>query len=88
MAMNSFLRRKGVFCEKKESCMEVAIRRLGHRQNRDKRITPHGELVRRALGANGMLLASEDKGLESNLTMYDENILSFAGFGNSQIINY
>ena len=31
-----------------------------------------------------MLLASEDKGIESNLTMYDENILSFAGLGNLQ----
>lgn len=59
--------------------MEITIQRLGHRQDRDKRITPHGELVRRALGAKGMLLASGDKGIGSNLTLYGENILSFAG---------
>ena len=37
--------------------------RLGHRLERDKRITTHVGLVGRALGAKGMLLASDDRGI-------------------------
>lgn len=41
--------------------------RLGHRLERDKRVTTHVGLVGRALGARGMLLTSEDKGVERSL---------------------
>ena len=41
--------------------------RLGHRLERDKRITTHVGLVGRALGASGMLLASDDKGIERSI---------------------
>ncbi len=41
--------------------------RLGHRLERDKRITTHVGLVARALGASGMILASEDKGVERSI---------------------
>lgn len=34
--------------------------RLGHRPQRDKRLTTHVALAARALGANGMLLVSKD----------------------------
>lgn len=41
--------------------------RLGHRLERDKRVTTHVGLVGRALGARGMLLTSEDKGVERSI---------------------
>ncbi|HID19863.1 MAG TPA: tRNA (cytidine(56)-2'-O)-methyltransferase [Methanophagales archaeon] len=47
--------------------MEIVILRLGHRSERDKRITTHVGLVGRALGAKGMLLASSDKGIERSI---------------------
>lgn len=47
--------------------MEIVILRLGHRRERDKRITTHVGLVGRALGAKGMLLASGDKGIERSI---------------------
>jgi tRNA (cytidine56-2'-O)-methyltransferase len=47
--------------------MEIVILRLGHRPERDKRITTHVGLVGRALGAKGMLLASSDKGIERSI---------------------
>ena len=47
--------------------MEIVVLRLGHRLERDKRITTHVGLVGRALGAKGMLLASEDKGIERSI---------------------
>ena len=47
--------------------MELIILRLGHRPERDKRITTHVGLVGRALGAKGMLLTSNDKGIERSL---------------------
>ncbi|MGB2841032.1 MAG: tRNA (cytidine(56)-2'-O)-methyltransferase [Halobacteriota archaeon] len=47
--------------------MEIVILRLGHRMERDKRITTHVGLVGRALGAKGMLLASDDKGIERSI---------------------
>ncbi|MDQ1251233.1 MAG: tRNA (cytidine56-2-O)-methyltransferase [Euryarchaeota archaeon] len=37
--------------------------RLGHRPERDKRITTHVGLTSRLLGAEGMLLASDDPGI-------------------------
>lgn len=47
--------------------MEIVVLRLGHRPERDKRITTHVGLVGRALGAKGMLLASDDKGVERSI---------------------
>jgi tRNA (cytidine56-2'-O)-methyltransferase len=47
--------------------MEIVILRLGHRLERDKRVTTHVGLVGRALGARGMLLAAEDKSVEQSI---------------------
>lgn len=41
----------------------VAILRIGHRPERDQRVTTHVGLTARALGAEGMYLAAEDKGV-------------------------
>jgi len=38
----------------------ITILRIGHRPQRDKRITTHVALVARAFGADGMLLAGDD----------------------------
>lgn len=42
---------------------EVAILRIGHRPERDQRVTTHVALTGRALGAPGMYLAASDKGV-------------------------
>jgi tRNA (cytidine56-2'-O)-methyltransferase len=42
---------------------EVAILRIGHRPERDQRVTTHVALTGRALGATGMFLATRDKGV-------------------------
>lgn len=47
--------------------MEIVVLRLGHRPERDKRVTTHVGLVGRALGARGMLLASDDRGVERSI---------------------
>ncbi|MBU4374223.1 MAG: tRNA (cytidine(56)-2'-O)-methyltransferase [Euryarchaeota archaeon] len=47
--------------------MRIMILRLGHRIQRDQRITTHVALTARALGAEGMLLASEDEGIGKSL---------------------
>jgi len=47
--------------------MRIVVLRLGHRPERDKRITTHVGLVGRALGAKGMLLASDDKGIARSI---------------------
>ena len=41
----------------------IVLLRLGHRPERDKRITTHVGLTARLLGAEGMLLASDDPGI-------------------------
>jgi len=46
---------------------EIVVLRLGHRPERDKRITTHVGLTARALGACGMLLASDDKKITENI---------------------
>ncbi len=53
--------------------MEIVVLRLGHRPERDKRITTHVGLVGRALGAKGMLLASNDKGIERSIREVTRN---------------
>jgi tRNA (cytidine56-2'-O)-methyltransferase len=47
--------------------MEIVVLRLGHRLDRDKRVTTHVGLVGRALGARGMLLAADDKSVEESI---------------------
>ena len=42
---------------------EVVILRVGHRPERDQRVTTHVALTGRALGATGMYLAASDKGV-------------------------
>ncbi|GAB6286394.1 MAG: tRNA (cytidine(56)-2'-O)-methyltransferase [Methanoregula sp.] len=42
---------------------EVAVLRIGHRPERDQRVTTHVALTGRALGARGMYLAASDKGV-------------------------
>ncbi|VVB68886.1 tRNA (cytidine(56)-2'-O)-methyltransferase [uncultured archaeon] len=47
--------------------MQVVVLRLGHRPERDKRITTHVGLVARAFGAEEMLLAGRDSSVEESL---------------------
>lgn len=47
--------------------MKIVILRLGHRIQRDQRITTHVALTARALGAEGMLLDSDDSGIERSI---------------------
>jgi tRNA (cytidine56-2'-O)-methyltransferase len=46
---------------------EVAILRIGHRPERDQRVTTHVGLTARALGARGMYLAAADKGVAESI---------------------
>jgi tRNA (cytidine56-2'-O)-methyltransferase len=52
--------------------MRTVILRLGHRIQRDQRITTHVGLTARALGAEGMLLDSDDRGIEKSLGEVNE----------------
>jgi tRNA (cytidine56-2'-O)-methyltransferase len=45
----------------------VAVLRLGHRPERDQRVTTHVGLAARALGARGMYLAARDPGVVSSI---------------------
>ncbi|NYT01406.1 MAG: tRNA (cytidine(56)-2'-O)-methyltransferase [Methanosarcinales archaeon] len=47
--------------------MRVVVLRLGHRPERDMRITTHVGLVARAFGAEEMLLAARDQGVVDSL---------------------
>jgi len=46
---------------------EVIILRIGHRPERDQRVTTHVGLTARALGAKGMYLAAADKGVVQSI---------------------
>ncbi|HEX3001518.1 MAG TPA: tRNA (cytidine(56)-2'-O)-methyltransferase [Methanoregula sp.] len=46
---------------------DVAILRIGHRPERDQRVTTHVGLTARALGARGMFLAESDKGVVQSI---------------------
>jgi len=46
---------------------EVVILRIGHRPERDQRVTTHVGLTARALGARGMYLAASDKGVVQSI---------------------
>lgn len=48
--------------------MRIIILRLGHRIQRDQRITTHVALTARALGAEGMLLDSDDCGIGKSIS--------------------
>lgn len=48
--------------------MRIVVLRLGHRPERDKRITTHVGLVARAFGAEEMLLAGRDGSVEESLS--------------------
>jgi tRNA (cytidine56-2'-O)-methyltransferase len=53
---------------------DVTVVKLGHRQQRDKRITSHLGLTARALGANHFVLCGdEDQGVLDTLTGVTEN---------------
>ena len=45
----------------------ITVLRLGHRINRDKRITTHVSLVARAFGANKILIDTKDKKIEETI---------------------
>ena len=47
--------------------MRIIILRLGHRIQRDQRMTTHVALTARALGAEGMLLDSHDRGIAKSI---------------------
>lgn len=46
---------------------EAFVLRIGHRPERDQRVTTHVGLTARALGARGMYLASRDSGVVSSI---------------------
>jgi tRNA (cytidine56-2'-O)-methyltransferase len=46
---------------------DVVILRIGHRPERDQRVTTHVGLTARALGAKGMYLAAADKGVVKSI---------------------
>jgi tRNA (cytidine56-2'-O)-methyltransferase len=46
---------------------EIYVLRLGHRPERDKRVTTHVALTARALGAKGICVSTEDEELERSV---------------------
>ncbi|CAJ35253.1 tRNA (cytidine(56)-2'-O)-methyltransferase [Methanocella arvoryzae] len=46
---------------------DIVILRLGHRPERDARVTTHVGLTARALGAKGMLLTTDDKSVAESI---------------------
>ena len=47
--------------------MRIIVLRLGHRIQRDQRMTTHVALTARTLGAEGMLLDSHDRGIAKSI---------------------
>lgn len=45
----------------------IAVLRLGHRPQRDMRVTTHVGLTARALGAAGMFIAADDRGVVASI---------------------
>jgi tRNA (cytidine56-2'-O)-methyltransferase len=45
----------------------ITVLRIGHRINRDKRITTHVALVARAFGADKIIITTKDKKIEENI---------------------
>lgn len=48
------------------------VLRLGHRPQRDKRVTTHVALVARAFGADGIILTTKDAGVERSVNKVTE----------------
>jgi tRNA (cytidine56-2'-O)-methyltransferase len=46
---------------------DITVLRLGHRPERDKRITTHVALTARAFGANRIVVSTKDPGLEESV---------------------
>ncbi len=46
---------------------KIAVLRVGHRPERDQRVTTHVGLTARALGAEGMYLATNDTGVKRSI---------------------
>lgn len=46
---------------------DITVLRLGHRPERDKRITTHVALTARAFGANRIIVSTKDPGLEESV---------------------
>ncbi len=46
---------------------EIVILRLGHRPERDARVTTHVGLTSRVLGASGMILTTDDKSVAESI---------------------
>ncbi|NOZ58157.1 MAG: tRNA (cytidine(56)-2'-O)-methyltransferase [Euryarchaeota archaeon] len=53
--------------------MRVVVLRLGHRPERDKRVTTHVGLVARAFGASGMILTTPDDKVVESIRKVVEN---------------
>ncbi|MCQ6253479.1 tRNA (cytidine(56)-2'-O)-methyltransferase [Methanocaldococcus sp.] len=53
--------------------MVVEVLRLGHREDRDKRISTHVALTARALGADKIIFTVDDKDVESSVKKVVEN---------------
>lgn len=51
----------------------AAVLRIGHRPERDQRVTTHVGLTARALGAEGMYLAADDKGVVQSIADVVDN---------------
>jgi tRNA (cytidine56-2'-O)-methyltransferase len=51
----------------RRKAVEICVLRLGHRPERDQRVTTHVGLTARALGASGMYLAGHDKGVVQSI---------------------
>jgi len=47
--------------------VKIAVLRLGHRPERDKRITTHVALVARAFGANAVYITTKDEAIEESV---------------------
>jgi len=45
----------------------ATVLRIGHRPERDQRVTTHVGLTARALGARGMYLAADDHGVATSI---------------------
>jgi tRNA (cytidine56-2'-O)-methyltransferase len=52
---------------------DIVVLRLGHRPERDARVTTHVGLTGRALGAGGMLLSSNDKSVAESIERVDKS---------------
>jgi tRNA (cytidine56-2'-O)-methyltransferase len=52
---------------------DIVVLRLGHRPERDARVTTHVGLTARALGASGMLLSSGDRSVAESIERVDKS---------------